>query len=98
LNQKHCNLILPEKDKKILKFENHHYSSKLPFTIYCDFESNNIPLETSQSDPNESYTKKIFKQEVNSYGIYISVFDSNIILYVFLMFLSFEIPVNNFYK
>jgi hypothetical protein len=55
-NQKHCNLILPGKDKNILKFTNHQYCSKLPVTIYCDFESNNIPLENIETDNNESYT------------------------------------------
>ena len=69
--QKHCNLILPNKDNNILKFTKHEYSFKLPFTIYCDFEASNIPLDTIESPHNESYTKKIFKQEVNSYGIYV---------------------------
>lgn len=77
-NQKPCNLIMPKKGKNILKFENHHYSSKLPFTIYCDFESNNIPIETSQPNPNKSYTNKISTQEINSYGIYIKSDYSNI--------------------
>ena len=71
LDNKHCNIILPKKDKNILKFHNHHFKEKLPFSIYCDFEANNIPIETTQPNPNESYTNKIFKQEVNSYGIYV---------------------------
>jgi hypothetical protein len=78
LNQKHCNLILPDKDKNILEFTKHEYCSKLPVIIYCDFEGSNIPLEISQSDPSQSYTKKIFKQEVNSYGIYVKSDYSNI--------------------
>jgi hypothetical protein len=59
--QKHCNLILPNKDKNILKFTKHEYSFKLTFTIYCDFESSNIPLDTIESPHNESYTKKILE-------------------------------------
>lgn len=71
LNNTQCNSILPKEDNKILKFKNHHFSSKLPVTIYCDFESKNIPLETENPNTEESYTKKIFKQEVISYGIYV---------------------------
>ena len=71
LDHKHCNTIMPKKDKNSLKFKNHHFREKLPFSIYCDFEANNIPIETTQPNPNESYTNKIFKQEVNSYGIYV---------------------------
>ena len=71
LDHKHCNTIMPKKDKNILKFKNYHFKEKLPFSIYCDFEANNIPIETTQPNPNESYTNKIFKQEVNSYGIYV---------------------------
>ena len=41
------------------------------FVIYSDFESNNIPITTTQPDPEKSYTKPISKQEVNSYGIYV---------------------------
>jgi hypothetical protein len=87
LNQKHCNLILPDKDKNILKFTKHEYSSKLPITIFCDFEGSNIPLEINQSDPLNSYTKKIFKQEVNSYGIYVKsdypdIFESQYFTYI----------------
>ena len=71
LDHKHCNTIMPKKDKNSLKFKNYHFKEKLPFSIYCDFEANNIPIETTQPNPNESYTNKIFKQEVNSYGIYV---------------------------
>ena len=79
LNHKYCNMILPKKDKNILKFHNHHFKEKLPFVIYCDFESNNIPIQTVKPNPNESYINKIFKQEINSYGIYIKSNYPNII-------------------
>ena len=78
LDHKHCNTIMPKKGKNSLKFKNHHFREKLPFSIYCDFEANNIPIETTQPNPNESYTKKIFKQEINSYGIYVKSNYSNI--------------------
>ena len=71
LDHKQCNIIMPKKENNSLKFKNYHFKEKLPFSIYCDFEANNIPIETTQPNPNESYTNKIFKQEVNSYGIYV---------------------------
>ena len=71
LNQNLCKVKMPKKGKNILEFKNHHYKEKLPFTIYCDFEANNIPIKTAQPDPDKSYTNKVFKQEVNSYGIYV---------------------------
>ena len=71
LNHSHCKVKMPKKDKNILKFINHHFKNRLPFVIYSDFESNNIPISTSQSNPNESYTNPISKQTVNSYGIYV---------------------------
>ena len=43
LDHKHCNTIMPKKGKNSLKFKNHHFREKLPFSIYCDFEANNIP-------------------------------------------------------
>jgi hypothetical protein len=71
-NHKHCNTIMPKKGKNdVLKFKNHQFQERLPFAIYCDFEANNIPIETSHPNPSESYTNKMFKQEVNSYGIYV---------------------------
>jgi hypothetical protein len=70
-NHKHCKTKMPKKENDILKFTNYNYSEKLPFSIYCDFEANNIPIQTAQPNPNESYVNKIYKQEINSYGIYI---------------------------
>ena len=62
---------MPKPGKNILKFTNHHFKNKLPFVIYSDFESNNIPIKTSQPNPNKSYINPIRKQEINSYGIYV---------------------------
>ena len=87
LNEKHCKLVLPKEGKNIVEFENFHFQSKLPIVVYCDFEGTNIPLETEESNPEESYTKKIAKQEINSFGIYVKsdhpkIFKSQYISYV----------------
>ena len=72
LNHDHCKIKMPEKkDNNILKFKNHHFKNRLPFVIYSDFESNNIPISTSKPNPNKSYINPIRKQTVNSYGIYV---------------------------
>lgn len=41
-------------------FKNHHFKVRLPFVIYCDFESCNIPMKKGNI---------IAKQEVNSFGL-----------------------------
>ena len=71
LDHSFCKVVMPEEDKKILSFRNHHFMNKLPFAIYCDFESNNTPISTCQPDQNSSYTNPVRKQTVNSYGIYV---------------------------
>ena len=71
LNHNYCNSILPKIDKNIKEFKNFHFCEELPFVIYCDFEANNIPIETTQPNPNESYINRISKQEINSFGMYI---------------------------
>ena len=71
LDHDYCKVIMPKKDNNILKFKNHHFKNRLPFVIYSDFESNNVPLSTTQQNPNMSYINPISKQTVNSYGIYV---------------------------
>ena len=70
-DNEYCKTIMPEPGKNILKFTNYHFKNKLPFVIYSDFESYNIPIKSSQPNPNESYINPISKQEINSYGIYV---------------------------
>ncbi|CAC5382294.1 unnamed protein product [Mytilus coruscus] len=62
---------MPEPEKNILEFNNHHFKNRLPFVIYCDFEACNIPMQSCTPDPDKSYTKPISKQEINSYGMYV---------------------------
>ena len=71
LDHDYCKVVMPKKDNNILKFKNHHFKNRLPFVIYSDFESNNVPLSTTQQNPNMSYINPISKQTVNSYGIYV---------------------------
>ena len=54
-----------------LKFENYRYSERAPFAIYADFESLLKPLDTSEPDPNKSYTLKYQKHEPVSFVYYI---------------------------
>ena len=39
-----CKIEMPKPGKNILKFRSHYMKSPLPFTIYADFETVNIPL------------------------------------------------------
>ena len=71
LDHDYCKVIMPKKDNNILKFKKHYFKNRLPFVIYSDFESNNVPLSTTQQNPNMSYINPISKQTVNSYGIYV---------------------------
>ena len=70
-DNEHCKTIMPEPEKNILKFNNHHFKNRLPFAIYCNFEAYNIPMQLCTPDPNKSYIKPISKQEINSYGMYV---------------------------
>ena len=55
----------------ILKFEKHHFKSRLPVVIYADFEAINIQLQTASPSNKQSYNNRISKKEAISYGIYI---------------------------
>ena len=58
-------------DNRILKFEKHHFKSRLPVAIYADFEAINIKLQTASPSNRQSYSNRISEQEEISYGIYI---------------------------
>ena len=66
----YCKVKMPPKNS-VLKFEKHHFKSRLPVVIYADFEALNLKLQTDEQSDNQSYSILIFKQEVISYGIYI---------------------------
>ena len=66
-------------DNRTLKFEKHHFKSRLSVAIYDDFEAINIKLQTASPSNTQSYNNRISKQEVISYGIYIKSDCSNLI-------------------
>ena len=58
---------MPEEGKNTLKFTNHHKQMRMPFIIYADFESLNIPVEGCADNTEKSYTHQIAKQVPCSY-------------------------------
>ena len=77
LNHNFCKVKMP--DNAILKFEKHHFKSRLPIAIYADFEATNLKIQTAQSSNDAPYNQNISKQEVNSFGIYIKSDYNNLI-------------------
>ena len=69
LQHDYCKVKIPT--EKTLKFNKHHFKSRLPIVIYADFESMNLKLHTVKSSTRQSYSIPISKQEVISFGIYI---------------------------
>jgi len=67
IGEKPQRTIMPEEGKNILKFTNHHKQMRMPFIIYADFESLNIPVEGCADNPQKSYTHQIAKQVPCSY-------------------------------
>ena len=63
---------LPKKGT-MLKFGNYHRSEKVPFVVYADFESYIKPLDTSEPNPEGSYTKQYEKHEPSSFCYYINI-------------------------
>ena len=61
-----------------LNFKNYLHSEKAPFTIYADFESLIIPLDSCDPDPNKSYTMKYQKHEPVSFCFYIKSFNESV--------------------
>ena len=66
-------------DNAILKFEKHHFKSRLPIAIYADFEATNLKIQTAQPSNDAPYNQNISKQEINSFGIYIKSDCNNLI-------------------
>ena len=64
-------------DNAILKFEKHHFKSRLPIAIYADIEATNLKIQTPSNDA--PYNQNISKQEINSFGIYIKSEFNNLI-------------------
>ena len=49
---------MPDKDNKILKFNNFHKQQPVPFVIYADFEAITEKVQGCQRDSNQSYTEE----------------------------------------
>ena len=51
-----------------VKFKNHERKKKSLFIIYADFESNLVPENNGNQNPEETYTRKYQKHVSGSYG------------------------------
>ena len=54
----YCNVKMPDKDKKILKYIPGEKSLKVPFMIYVDLECQLGKIDTCQNDFKKFYRKK----------------------------------------
>ena len=84
IKRDYCKVKMPI--NSVLKFEKHHFTSRLPVVIYADFEATNIKLQTASPSNKRSYNNRISKQYLISYGIYIksdctNLFSSQYITY-----------------
>ena len=61
-----------------LSFKNNKRSMRVPFVIYADFESSIKPIDSCESNPNESFTRKIQKHIPISFCINVKCFDDSI--------------------
>ena len=66
IGEKPQRIVMPN-DGEILEFVNHQRQMRVPFIIYADFESLNIPVEGRTNNPEESHTRQISKQVPCSY-------------------------------
>ena len=77
---KYCNknetvaVKMPTKNS-VLKFQNHFKKLSIPFTIYADFECFTIPVNSSQPNPNKSYTQGYQNHEPSGYCLYLKCLD-----------------------
>ena len=62
----------------VLKFENFVRSMRVPFVVYADFESFTQQLDTSQPNPECSYTKQYQKHNPSGFCYYIKCFDDSV--------------------
>ena len=76
-NHEAVKIEMPEKGD-ILKFKNYHRGEKVPFIIYADFESLIKSIQSSNPNPESSYTNKYQKHEPISFSFYIKCFDDNV--------------------
>jgi hypothetical protein len=57
--------------KEPVNFKNSHRAMRVPFSIYADFETFNVKINSCQPNPDQSYTQKIMKQAPSSFCLYL---------------------------
>ena len=61
---------MPQKDNKILKYNQGEKSMKVPFIIYADLESLHEKMNTCHNNPEKSSTTKINKHKPSGYSLF----------------------------
>ena len=69
-------IVLPEKSS-ILKFKNHKHSMRVPIVVYADFEPFTKPIDSSQPDPDRSFTKAYQKYEPSGFCFHVKCLDKS---------------------
>ena len=69
-NHDYCYVEMPEKDKKILKYNSGEKSMEVPFIIYADIESLLEKMNTCHNNPEKSSTTKINKYTASDYSLF----------------------------
>ena len=73
---KYCEVLMPTECNKILKYNYGEKSLRVPFVIYADLECLLLKQQSSQNNPNKSYTERKAVHEPCSYSInLVSSFD-----------------------
>ena len=60
---------MPE-EGSLMKFHNGQYQFKTPFVMYADFKANFEPIQATNPNPEESYTKEINKHIPSGFCVY----------------------------
>ena len=68
-NHDYCEIVMPTEDKNILKYKSGEKSLKVPTIIYLDLESLLIKQQSSQNNPENSYTEKKPIHEACGYSL-----------------------------
>ena len=58
-NKDFCNVMMPSKDTKILKFNQYRKSDEIPFIIYADLEYIIEKTDGCKNNPENSSTRKV---------------------------------------
>ena len=68
-NNDSCNIVMPDKDKNILKYNHGEKSLKVANIIYADLECLLIKNPSSQNNPEQSYTETKATHEACGYKV-----------------------------